>query len=55
MNYIRLLVGIGAIFSGYTLLKYGLRSTSIAKGILQLVAGLILLGGGGYTIITVFF
>ncbi len=43
-------VSIGMVVSGITLARYGLKSVSIARGILQLIAGSILLVGGAYTL-----
>jgi len=52
LDIIQILLGIGAVASGFILIRTGLRSRNIAVGILQLVAGVVLLIGGGYTIVS---
>lgn len=52
MNIVQILLGIGAVVSGFVLIRTGLRSRNIAVGILQLAAGVVLLIGGGYAIIS---
>jgi len=52
LDIIQILLGIGAVASGFVLIRTGLRSRNIAVGILQLVAGVVLLIGGGYTIVS---
>jgi len=52
LDIVQILLGIGAVFSGFVLIRTGLRSRNIAVGILQLVAGAVLLIGGGYTIVS---
>lgn len=52
LNIVQILLGIGAVVSGFVLIRTGLRSRNIAVGILQLAAGVVLLIGGGYAIIS---
>jgi len=52
LDIVQILLGIGAVASGFVLIRTGLRSRNIAVGILQLVAGVVLLIGGGYAIIS---
>jgi len=52
LNIVQILLGVGAVFSGFVLIRTGLRSRNIAVGILQLIAGVVLLIGGGYSIIS---
>jgi len=52
LDIIQILLGIGTVSSGFILIRTGLRSRNIAVGILQLVAGVVLLIGGGYAIVS---
>jgi len=52
LNIVQLFLGIGMVVSGFTLARYGLRSTNIGRGILQLIAGIILLASGAYALVT---
>jgi len=52
LDIVQILLGIGAVVSGFVLIRRGLRSRNIAVGILQLVAGVVLLIGGGYAIVS---
>jgi len=52
LDIVQILLGIGAVSSGFVLIRAGLRSRNIAVGVLQLVAGVVLLIGGGYTIVS---
>ena len=52
LNIIHAFLGIGAVISGFVLIRRGLRSTNVAIGILQLVAGIMLLVGGAYTMVS---
>lgn len=52
LNIVQVFLGIGMVVSGLVLARHGLRNTSIGRGVLQLIAGIVLLAGGAYAMIT---
>jgi len=52
LDIVQILLGVGAAFSGFVLIRTGLRSRNIAAGILRLAAGAVLLIAGGYAIVS---
>ncbi len=53
MNAVQLILGIGMVASGFTLARYALKDTNIGRGVLQLIAGIVLMAGGIYMAIKV--